>query len=60
MKKNYLKPVMRVVRLKVRHHLLNGSGPAQKVGGNVFDQGTISGSNQSARSRSNDWWDDEE
>ena len=59
MKKNYLKPVMRVVRIKVRHQLLAGS-PVRSVGGNVFDQGTISGSNQSARSRSNDWWDDEE
>lgn len=59
MKKNYLKPVMRVVRLKVRHHLLAGSPYAKQVGGNAFN-GTPTGSNRSARSRGNDWWDDEE
>lgn len=58
MKKNYLKPVMRVVRIKVRHQLLAGS-PVGSYDGNVF-KGTPTGSNQSARSRSNDWWDDEE
>ena len=59
MKKNYLKPVMRVVRLKVRHQLLNASS-VQSVGGNAGFNENIIGGNGDARSRSNDWWDDEE
>ena len=60
-KKDYQKPVLRVVKMKMLHHLLAGSDPVQRVGGNVFNSNSApAGSSGTARSRSNDWWDDEE
>lgn len=61
-RKNYLKPVIRTVKINTNNHLLTGttgSKQANTVGGNVFNSG-IKGGAVDARSRSFDDWDDEE
>ena len=59
MKKNYVIPAMQVVRINIRHHLLNGSD-VTKAAGNVFNQNQITGSSGEGRSRAySDFdWDD--
>lgn len=58
-RKNYLKPVIRTVKINTNNHLLTESKRVNTVGGNVFNSG-IKGGAVDARSRSFDDWDDEE
>ena len=51
MKKEYMKPAMRVVQVQQKYHLLEGS--------KVFFGKTMSGSSQMSR-QGDDWDDDEE
>ncbi len=58
MKKTYLKPEFKVVKLQSRTSLLVGSG-VSSVGGNVFNTEVKAGSG-TARSRGDGDWEDEE
>ena len=59
MKRDYMKPTMKVVGLRSKTCLLSGS-PVQSISGNVFNSSPKAGA-VNARSRSwDDGWDDEE
>jgi len=58
MKRDYLKPATRVVRIQ-HIGIICGSGTASKVSGNVFNNNIEAGSG-TARARSFDAWGDEE
>lgn len=57
MKKTYLKPEFKVVKLHGRPRLLDGSPTVSKVSGGVFNS-SVTGGSGNARSRGD--WDDEE
>ena len=57
MKKEYIKPMTMGVAIKSRCHLL--AGTLQSIGGNVFNNPTVTGSNGTARGRIYDDWDED-
>ena len=61
MKKNYQKPAMQVVNIKMRYQFLGGSGQytVTNVNSNVFNE-EIGRGTGNARSRGFSGWDDEE
>ncbi|MBR4645234.1 MAG: hypothetical protein IKO73_08795 [Bacteroidaceae bacterium] len=54
MKKNYIAPNSRVVKLRIKTHLMNASITGTNIGLSA------GGSTTTADSRNDDWWDDEE
>ena len=60
MRKNYEKPAMQVVEIKMEQAVLNVTS-MQSLGGNVFQQNSIGGSNQAARVKRDCYnvWDEE-
>ena len=62
MKKEYMKPTMRVVELQHRSHLLEGGSKVNNIYSNTGMKLGGSGANYNGtiRSRSFDDWDDEE
>ena len=62
MRKNYEKPAMQVVEIKMEHEvMITPVSSPQSLGGNVFNQQSIGGSNQAARVKRDCYnvWDDE-
>ena len=60
MRKNYEKPAMQVVEIKMEQAVMNVTS-MQSLGGNVFQQNSIGGSNQAARVKRDCYnvWDEE-
>ena len=60
MRQNYEKPAMQVVEIKMEQAVMNVTS-MQSLGGNVFQQNSIGGSNQAARVKRDCYnvWDDE-
>lgn len=58
MKKNYLIPSIKVVRLQAKHGILVGSETIQSVSGNT-ELSFGGGSSETARTRESNVWDSE-
>ena len=58
MKKNYIKPQVEVVKVKMGCQILADSNKVNSVKGNVFNFG--GGSNRSARSRKSNMWEEDD
>lgn len=61
MKKNYVAPALLIVEVQMEQSLLTVGSPVQSLGGNVFNQQSIGGSNQAARVKRDCYnvWDDD-
>ena len=65
MKKIYVTPATQAVIISVSHQLLSGSDTVHRIGGNAElhgegEDGVITGSSTTGRSRRNSAWGDEE